>query len=110
MHNHDTMGKINFFLRLLAPCPRALGQFHPHGCLQELLIEYKKNEFNPRFEQNFTTGSNGVGIGCASYFQKACKLCSSLAKNKNWEDYKIIFTHIIQIAIYQFIVPHKFRD
>jgi hypothetical protein len=28
--NQDFMGKTNFFL---APCPSALGQLQPHGCM-----------------------------------------------------------------------------
>jgi hypothetical protein len=46
----------------LAPCPSILGQFQPHGFLQELQRKYKKNEFKTHFEQNFTMDSYGVGI------------------------------------------------
>jgi hypothetical protein len=28
--NQDSVGKTNFFL---TPCPLALGQFQPHGCM-----------------------------------------------------------------------------
>jgi hypothetical protein len=31
--NQDFMGKTNYFLRTLLPCPSALGQFQPHGCM-----------------------------------------------------------------------------
>jgi hypothetical protein len=41
-----------------------------------------KNELNTHFEQNFTTGSYGVGIGRAWCSRKACEICSSLIQNK----------------------------
>jgi hypothetical protein len=44
----------------------------------ELLRKYRKNELNTRFEQNFATGSYGVGIGRAWCSQKACEICSLL--------------------------------
>jgi hypothetical protein len=44
---------------------------------QKLHID-RKNEFKAHFEQNFTTGSYGVGIGRAWCSQKACEICSSL--------------------------------
>jgi hypothetical protein len=60
------------------PCPSALGQFQPRGCMQELLRKYRKNELNTCFQQKFATGSYGVRIGHAWYSWKACKICSSL--------------------------------
>jgi hypothetical protein len=42
-------------------------------------------EVNTRFEQNFTMGSYGVGIGRAWYSQKACEICSSLVHKKKNE-------------------------
>jgi hypothetical protein len=62
----------------LEPCPSALGQFQPHGCMWELLRKYMKNELNTCFQQKFATGSNGVGIGRAWCSWKACEMCSSL--------------------------------
>jgi hypothetical protein len=41
-----------------------------------------KNELNTRFQQKFTTGSYGVGIGRAWCSQKACEICSSLIQKK----------------------------
>jgi hypothetical protein len=49
-----------------------------------------KNELNTHFEQNFTTGSYGVGIGCAWCSQKACEICSSLVQKKKLK--KIYFS------------------
>jgi hypothetical protein len=60
------------------PCPTALGQFQPHGCMWELLRKDMKNELNTRFQQKFATGSYGVGIGRAWCSRKACEICSSL--------------------------------
>jgi hypothetical protein len=37
---------------------------------------------NTHFQQNFTTGSYGVGIGQAWCSRKACKICSSLVQKK----------------------------
>jgi hypothetical protein len=54
--------------------------------MEELLRKYKKNELNTRFQQNFTTGSYGVRIGCAWCSWKACEICSSLVQKK-----KLIF-------------------
>jgi hypothetical protein len=50
-----------------------------------------KNEFNTCFQQNFATGSYGVGIGRAWCSRKACKICSSLVQKKKLK--KIIFLH-----------------
>jgi hypothetical protein len=50
--------------------------------MYELLKSYRKNELNTHFEQNFTMGSYGVGIGCAWCSQKACEKCSSLVQKK----------------------------
>jgi hypothetical protein len=77
--NQDFMGKTNYFL---SPCPSALGQFQPHGCMQELLRKYMKNDLNTRFQQKFATGSYGVGIGRAWCSRKACEICSSLVQMK----------------------------
>jgi hypothetical protein len=41
-----------------------------------------KNELNTCFQQNFTTGSYGVGIGCAWCLWKACEICSPLVQKK----------------------------
>jgi hypothetical protein len=51
--------------------PSALEQFQPHGCMQELLRKYMKNELNTCFQQKFATGSYKVGIGRAWCSQKA---------------------------------------
>jgi hypothetical protein len=60
------------------PCPSPLGQFQPHGCMQELLRKYMKNELNTCFQQKFAMGSYGVGIGCAWCSRKTCEISSSL--------------------------------
>jgi hypothetical protein len=44
-----------------------------------------KNELNTCFQQNFTTGSYGVGIGRAWYSRKACEICSSFMQKKKLE-------------------------
>jgi hypothetical protein len=41
-----------------------------------------KNELNTCFQQNFTTGSYGVGIGHSWCSWKACEICSSLIQKK----------------------------
>jgi hypothetical protein len=69
--NQDFVGKTNYFL---APCPSALGQFQPHGCMLELLRKFRKNELNTRFQQKFAVGSYGVGIGRAWCSRKACEI------------------------------------
>jgi hypothetical protein len=49
--------------------------------------KYRKNELNTRFEQNFTTGSYGVGIGRTWCSRKACAICSSLVQKKKMKKY-----------------------
>jgi hypothetical protein len=66
----DSVGKTNFFLGTLP--------FSPWTVSAQLLIKYMKNELNTRFEQNFTTGSYGIGIGRSWCSRKACEICSSL--------------------------------
>jgi hypothetical protein len=47
-----------------------------------------KNELNTCFQQKFTMGSYGVGIGRAWCSRKACEICSSLVqKNKLKKNY-----------------------
>jgi hypothetical protein len=41
-----------------------------------------KNELNTCFQQKFTTGSYGVGIGHAWYSREAYEICSSLMQKK----------------------------
>jgi hypothetical protein len=41
-----------------------------------------KNELNTCFQQEFATGSYGVGIGRAWCSWKACEICSSLVLKK----------------------------
>jgi hypothetical protein len=50
-----------------------------------------KNELNTCFQQKFTIGSYGVGIGRAWYSWKACEICSSLIQKKKLK--KSIFLH-----------------
>jgi hypothetical protein len=50
--------------------------------MNELLRKYRRNELTTHFEQNFTTGSYGVGIGHAWCSRKACEICSSLVQKK----------------------------
>jgi hypothetical protein len=72
----DSMGKRNLFLSTLPFNPWAVSTTWLHvGALQKI-------HENTCFEQNFTTGSYGVGIGCAWCFQKACRICSSLVQKK----------------------------
>jgi hypothetical protein len=66
-----------------------------------------KNELNTNFEENFNTGSYGVGIGRAWCSHKACEICSSLAQKKNLKKKKT-FTEAIQIAINHFLISRKF--
>jgi hypothetical protein len=87
VENQDFMG--NFFFSL-APCPSALGQYQPHGCMWELLKKCRKNELNTRFQQKFTAGSYRVGIGPAWCSWKACEICSSLVQKKKLK--KIYFS------------------
>jgi hypothetical protein len=70
--NQDFMGKTNYFLRTLPFSPWAI------STTWLLLIKYRKNELNTRFQQKFTTGSYRVGIGLAWCSRKACEICSSL--------------------------------
>jgi hypothetical protein len=58
-----------------------------------------KNELNTCFEQNFTSGSYGVGIGRAWCSWKACEICSSLVQKKKLKIKIKIFTQAAQIAI-----------
>jgi hypothetical protein len=51
-----------------------------------------KNELNTHFQQNFTTGSYGVGIGRAWFSRKACEICSSLVQEKKLKKNKILHT------------------
>jgi hypothetical protein len=83
-------------------------------CIQTLLplcymLRIIKN-FIKKFEQNFTMGSYGVGIGCAWCFRKACEICSSLVQKKKLKINKFFFTQVAQIAIDQFLVSRSFRD
>jgi hypothetical protein len=52
-----------------------------------------KNKLKTCFEQNFTMGSYGIGIGSAWYSQKACEICNSQVQKKKLK--KIIFLHTI---------------
>jgi hypothetical protein len=85
MKIQDSMGKANFFFSTLP--------FNPWVVLATWLHvrKYKKNEVNTRFEQNFTTGSYGVGIGRAWCPWKACEISSSLIQKKKLK--KIIILH-----------------
>jgi hypothetical protein len=71
--------------------------------------KYMKNELNTHFEQNFTTGSYGVGIGRAWCSRKACEICSSLVQKKKIEKNKFFFTHAAQTTIDRFLVSRNFR-
>jgi hypothetical protein len=61
-----------------------------------------KNELNTRFEQNFTMGSYGIGIGRAW----CSKRKNSLVQKKKL---KKIFTQAAQTAFDQFLVSRNFR-
>jgi hypothetical protein len=47
-----------------------------------------KNELNTCFQQKFTTGSYGVGIGRAWCTRKACEICSSLVQKEKMKKNK----------------------
>jgi hypothetical protein len=80
------MGKTNFFLSTLPFSPWATSATWLHvGAPQ-------KNELNTHFQQNFTTGSYGVGIGHAWCSRKACEICSSLIQKTKLKKNKIIHT------------------
>jgi hypothetical protein len=63
--------KKNFFLSTLPFSPWAILATWLHV---EAPQKYKKNELKPHFEQNFTMGSYGVGIGRAWCSWKACEI------------------------------------
>jgi hypothetical protein len=67
-----------------------------------------KNELNTHFEQNFTIGSYGVGIGRAWCSRKACEICSSFSQEKNFKKL-FFFIQVAQTAINQFLVLRNFR-
>jgi hypothetical protein len=67
-----------------------------------------KNELNTHFEQNFTIGSYGVGIGRAWCSRKACEICSSFIQEKNFKKL-FFFIQVAQTAINQFLVLRNFR-
>jgi hypothetical protein len=71
--NQDFMGKTNYFLRTLPFSPWAVS-----ATWLELLRKYRKIELNTSFQQEFATGSYGIGIGRAWCSSKACEICSSL--------------------------------
>jgi hypothetical protein len=52
-----------------------------------------KNELNTCFQQNFTTGSHGVGIGHAWCSRKAYEICSSLVQKKILKKKKHFSSH-----------------
>jgi hypothetical protein len=60
--NQDYMGKTNFFLGTLAFSPWTVSATWLHvGAPQKI----QGNELNTCFQQNFTMGAYGVGIGHA---------------------------------------------
>ena len=77
--NQDAMGKTIFFLSTL---PFSRWAILATWLYVGLFRKYKKNELKIHFEQNFTTCSYGVGIGCAWYSRKAYEICSSLVQKK----------------------------
>jgi hypothetical protein len=77
--NQDYMGKTNFFLGTLAFSPWTVSATWLHvGAPQKI----QGNELNTCFQQNFTMGAYGVGIGHAWCSQKACEICGSLVQKK----------------------------
>jgi hypothetical protein len=54
--------------------------------------KYRKNELNYRFQQKFTMGSYGVGIGLVWCSQKACEICSSHVQKKKLKKRKNLHT------------------
>ena len=61
-------------------------------------IQYKKNELNTHFEQYFTMGSYGVGIGRVWCSENACEIYSSFIQKKNWKKIKFL-TQVAQTTI-----------
>jgi hypothetical protein len=98
------------------PCPLALGQFQPHGNMEELLRKYMKNELNTSFQQKFGTRSYGVRIGRAWCSRKACEVCSSrkacevcTCLKEKIEKKLFFFSQAARSAIDQFLVSRNFR-
>jgi hypothetical protein len=82
VENQDSMGKTNFFLSTLPFSPWVVLATWLHvGAPQKYMI----NELNTCFQQNFTTGSYEVGIGCTWCSWKACEICSSLVQKKKYK-------------------------
>jgi hypothetical protein len=81
----DPMGKINFFFSTLPFSPWVVLSTWLHEGVPQL---YRKIEFTTHFEQKFTMGSYGVGIGRAWYCRKACEICNSLIKKKKLKKIK----------------------
>jgi hypothetical protein len=77
--NQDSMDKTNFFFSTLSFSPWAILATWLHVGAPQTVQE---DELNTHFQQNFTTGSYGVGIGRAWYSQKACEICSSSIQKK----------------------------
>jgi hypothetical protein len=67
------------------PALQPLGSFSDMAACRSSLEKCRKNELNTYFQQKFTTGSYGFGIGRAWCSQKACELCSSLVQMKKWK-------------------------
>jgi hypothetical protein len=83
--NQDFMSKTNFFLSTLPFNPWVVSTTWLHVELLRLMW------IKTHFEQNFTTGSYGVGIWRVWCSQKACEICSSLVQKKKLK--KIIFLY-----------------
>jgi hypothetical protein len=73
------MDKTNFFFSTLSFSPWAILATWLHVGAPQTVQE---DELNTHFQQNFTTGSYGVGIGRAWYSQKACEICISSIQKK----------------------------
>jgi hypothetical protein len=65
-------------------------------------------EVNTRFQQNFTTGSYGVGIGHAWCSWKACEIFTLLVQKKKLKFFLFFFTQATQTTIDQFLVSRNF--
>jgi hypothetical protein len=68
-----------------------------------------KDDLKTHFEQNFTTGSYGVGIGRAWCSRKACEIYSSLVQKKKLKIKLFSFPQAAQTTIDQFLVSRNFR-
>ena len=91
----------------LAPCPPALGQFQPHGYMQELIRKYQKNELNTHFQQKWLIWSRN--LRSLNVHRKLVKYVVHSSERKELIFFLKFFTLAAQIAINQFLVKMEFQ-